>query len=185
MAGVALVGGCGVESQERSREVDAAEVPFGLLESGTTTVPERQEGAVPQVSVELCFVDDEGDLVVVSSAPAADSTLLATTRLLVDPPDPSVVGEDLSTSIAESDAIRSVDLTDGVAEVELDPAFTSLPAEEQAIAVAQLVCTLTGQAGVGQVGFAIDETAVEVPRGDGSLTRDLVARADYAELLDQ
>jgi spore germination protein GerM len=80
-------------------------------------------------------------------------------------------------------SIRDVELTAGVALVALDDTFTDLEADAQVLAVAQLVCTLTAQRGVGQVRFTLNGTDIDVPRQNGSLTADPVTRDDYDDLI--
>jgi spore germination protein GerM len=50
------------------------------------------------------------------------------------------------------------------------------------IALAEIVFTATGRPGVGQVSFSLDGRPVEVPRADGSLTSEPLARTDFREL---
>jgi spore germination protein GerM len=80
--------------------------------------------------------------------------------------------------------VSDVSLEAGVATVDLRPTISALGSDEQLLAVAQVVCTLTGRPGVGPVAFTLDGSPVDIPRGDGSLTNEPVSRDDYAELLD-
>ena len=81
------------------------------------------------------------------------------------------------------DLIGKVEVSGGIATVDLRPAISDLGADEQLLAVAQLVCTLTNRPGVGPVAFTLDGAPVDVPRADGSLTSGVVSRDDYADLL--
>ncbi len=74
-------------------------------------------------------------------------------------------------------------LLGGIARVDLGPAVSALPGGEQLLAVAQIVCTLTGRPGVGQVSFTLEGASLAVPKGDGSLVTSPVARDDYASLV--
>ena len=67
--------------------------------------------------------------------------------------------------------------------MDLLPEVSALPADEQLLAVAQIVCTLTGRPGVGQVSFTLQGARLAVPKGDGSLVSSPVARDDYAGLM--
>ena len=51
--------------------------------------------------------------------------------------------------------------------------------------IAQLVCTLTQQRGVGAVRFTVDGVPFDVPIANGSLTEGPVSRDDYAPLLKE
>ncbi len=87
------------------------------------------------------------------------------------------------TALADPLAIRSIVVSAGVATVDLSAAVTALGGDDQLLAVAQIVCTLTALPGVGQVSFAVEGVPVEVPRGDGSLVAQPVSRDDYTSLL--
>lgn len=78
---------------------------------------------------------------------------------------------------------RAAALAGGIARVDLRLDISSLGGDDQLLAVAQIVCTLTGRPGVGQVSFTLEGTHVDVPRGDGSLVADPLSRDDYSSLL--
>ena len=67
--------------------------------------------------------------------------------------------------------------------IDLDPAFVDLPAEEQRLAIAQIVLTASDRVRTIQVAFSIAGEAIEVPRGDSSLGGGAVRRADYESLV--
>jgi hypothetical protein len=71
----------------------------------------------------------------------------------------------------------------GVARVDLTAGFAQISAADQALALAQVVCTLTSLPGVAQVLFTLDGEPVDIPRADGSLTNEPVSRLDYRVLL--
>ena len=66
--------------------------------------------------------------------------------------------------------------------MDLSADLSQIPAADQILALAQVVCTLTSLPGIGQVHFTRDGKAVDIPRADGSLTNRPVARADYDSL---
>ncbi|MEW6152396.1 MAG: GerMN domain-containing protein [Actinomycetota bacterium] len=70
-------------------------------------------------------------------------------------------------------------LAAGVPLVEVDEAFVQVEGEEQVLALAQIVYTLTGLPGVSGVAFALDGRTVEVPTGDGALRPGPLRRFDY------
>ena len=173
---------CGVRGQHDATKVDAEDVPFDLLEPGTTTIPEPPRLPAPDEVVEICFLDPQGQLVPLLVAAPSDRSLGPITNLLANPPIANLFGVKLSTAVAEPEQL-SVTRDRGAADVALDQGFTEMPADAQLAAIAQLVCTLTAQPGVGEIGFSLDGVPVEVPRADGSLTRDPVVRSDYDRLL--
>ena len=102
-------------------------------------------------------------------------------QLLAGPSSEELGAQGLRSAIPEG-AIISTDVRGGVALVDLDPSFVAIPTGDQILAVGQLVLTLTGLPGVGQVRFAVDGATVQVPRADGSQAEGAVARDDYLPL---
>lgn len=170
---------CGVQPQDRARTTNDHDVPFGLLDTSAPTVVPPAGGAATQ-SVVLCFVRDSR--LVLTNQPLAAPVSLesALTALAAPPTDAAPL---LRTALTDPSIIRSVKLVGGVAQVDLQTAISQLTGEEQLLAVAQMVCTLTGRPGVGQVSFTLEGSPLGVPKGDGSLATSPVARDDYATLL--
>lgn len=71
-------------------------------------------------------------------------------------------------------------LAAGVPLIDVTDSFTDVEGEEQILALAQLVFTLTALPGVDGVSFALDGRPVEVPTGDGALKRGPIRREDFA-----
>jgi hypothetical protein len=171
---------CGVRAEGDAQIQDGDDVPFGLLdEAAPPLVPPTTSGVSD--GVPLCFLDGDGLTVVVSDLDGTGD-LMSVVRALADPP--AATGAELRTALAEQRLVRELSVEGGIARVDLLPAITDLGGDEQLLAVAQLVCTLTGQPGVGPVAFTLEGASVDVPRGDGSLTSEPVSRDDYADLLD-
>ncbi|MDQ4068482.1 MAG: GerMN domain-containing protein [Actinomycetota bacterium] len=68
----------------------------------------------------------------------------------------------------------------GVPLIDVTDAFGDVDGEEQILALAQLVFTLTALPGVDGVSFALDGRPVEVPTGDGALKRGPIRRDDFS-----
>jgi spore germination protein GerM len=179
---LAVVAACGVPTQDEARTVARDDVPFELLERGTTTSSAPPLLPRPDEVVEVCFLDDDGVLTPILTRPPGDQTLPATVAVLAEPPAANVFGVPLTTAVSEPELLE-VTRERGLVVVDLDSSFTTMAADDQLAAIAQLVCTLTAQPGVGQIRFSLDGTPIEVPRGDGSLTAEPVVRSDYATLL--
>ena len=98
----------------------------------------------------------------------------------------SDVGIGLRT-LLPADLVNSVDES-GTGYVTVDVAgepFDQIDAADQRAAIAQIVLTLVGRPGVGQVQFTRDGELMRVPRRDGlqSEAGELVSRQDYESLL--
>jgi spore germination protein GerM len=174
----AFLTGCTVPAQKDAQRLRDADVPFSLLDPDAPPLVPPPPGLSSE-PVTLCFVRD-GRLVVVNEALAAPVGLRASLDALTTPPTDA---GPLRTALTEPSIVRDVRLTGGIAGVDLLPAISALPADEQLLAVAQIVCTLTGRPGVGQVSFSLQGARVAVPKGDGSLVTSPVARDDYAGLV--
>jgi hypothetical protein len=179
----ATLGACAVDDQRSARARDDADVPFGLLDEGAPPLVPSDPDDPADDGASLCFIDGQGLRTVVARVDAPDD-LREVIDALGSPPD----GPEgpLRTAIGrEPPLVRDVHRVSGIAQVELTPAISALSSDEQLRAVAQLVCTLTAQPGVGPVSFTLEGSTIDVPRADGSLTSDPVSRDDYVELIDR
>jgi hypothetical protein len=178
---LAMVGcaSCAVDGERRAQVVDDESVPFGLLEPEAPRLVPPSSAFITE-SAEICFVhDDELVIESISLSPPIKPADLVTA--LSSPP----VGgdENFRTAVGDPPIVRGVRVAAGIARVDLAPAVSNLGGDEQLLAIAQLVCTLTGRPGVGQVSFTLAGAPVDVPRGDGSLTDRPVSRDVYRDLL--
>lgn len=178
-AALLMATGCGVPAQPRAEVVDERGVPFSLLDPNAPgVVPTTQ--AAPTQRAPLCYVAD-GRLKAVEQEVRAEVGLLELARSLASPPSDATGA--LRTALLDASLVRDVQAAGGIARVDLSQSISTLAGDEQLLAVAQLVCTLTGRPGIGLVSFTVEGTPVEVPRGDGSLVAQPVSRDDYASLL--
>lgn len=174
-----LLGGCAVSTQEDARRMRDSDVPFELLNpQAPPLVPPSAGPATERVS--LCFIRD-GHVVFVDHELPPPVTLATTLDALATPPP--TTGPPVRTALTEPSIVRDVRVLGGIARVDLLPSVSTLPTDQQLLAVAQIVCTLTGRPGVGQVSFTLDGAPLAVPKGDGSLVTSPVARDDYGVLL--
>jgi spore germination protein GerM len=170
---------CGVAAQDRPRVADDDSVPFGLLApNAPTLVP--PPAAVTAERVTLCFL--AGDKLVQLEHPIDPPVSTEAVVAALREPPPSA-DETLRSVVGPTPLVVHVRTSGGVAQVDLTPAVTALGGNNQLLAVAQLVCTLTARPGIGQVSFTLNDSPIEVPRGDGSLTSGAVSRDDYAAFL--
>ena len=176
---VVLAAACAVPAQDRAQTASEEAVPFGLLDPQAPSIvpPASSPSSEP---VPLCFVRD-GRLVVVSDELAAPDGLRAALDALAAPPPNA--GRLLRTALAEPSIVQDVRLLGGIAQVNLLSHVSTLPTDQQLLAVAQIVCTLTARPGIGQVSFTLEGARLAVPKGDGSLVNSPVARDDYANLM--
>lgn len=173
-----LVGGCSIQRTERVTRIDDEDVPFGLLDPdapGVAAVPGGQQ-------IAIYLLDEDGALVPTIRQVSSDPTLFEITRALGATTDDEAE-RGLQTKISGPDDILDVTLSGGTATVTLAAGASQTLTADPLATVAQITCTLTLQAGVGLVRFAIEDQAIDIPRADGTLTDEPVGRDDYAALI--
>ena len=173
-----MVAGCGVSTRDSATGIPDEAVPYGLLDPDAASVVPQPSGR----AVELCLLRDD-QLIPVQRAVEPPTALIDVARGLADvTEDEAAAG--LRTSIVAADEIASVHRTAGVATVDLAEEASQRLTADPLATIAQIVCTLTRQPGVGLVRFTVAEVAAEVPRADGTLSNGPVSSDDYAALLD-
>lgn len=172
-----VLAGCGVTAEATPRPITP---PRGFLQTSTSPTPEPT-GSGP-VTEQLFLVKD-GALVPVARhvdhQPSTDDLLAD----LLRGPDDSEQAEGLGSSLQGGDVVSNVHVSDGRAVVELSATIENAARNDEVLAYAQLVCTLTGRADVTGVTFTHNGQPIGVPRADGSLTQGPLTAADYATLL--
>lgn len=170
---------CGVPTQRVAHSTPDAQVPSGLLSptppTSTTLPPTTATSAAT-----ICLTSAFGPLsTAVRQVPANPSTNVIL-KALAQVPTAQEKALGLGTSVASGITAK---VQKGIADVSLNPEFASNSSTDQLTAVAQIVCTLTEQPGIGQVQFDLGGAAAAVPRGDGSSTSSPVSRDDYPNLI--
>lgn len=210
VAGIALlvlttVSGCGYESSD-VRHLPPDEL-FGLDQTTTTSTttttttstmpsqpPDSAETtvgsatsttAIATQSVQLYFLDGEL-LTSVTQNLSSPVRLRRVLEALEAGPIPGDATVGLSSAVPDG-LINTAFRRSGVAEVDLvGEIYDTIPADQQLPAVAQIVLTLTEQAGVGQVSFTLDGENLRVRLGNGQTTVGAgqpVSADDYQMLL--
>jgi hypothetical protein len=157
---VLLLAGCGVPADDQPRDLGRSQVAYG----SDPPAPDRFGPAVER----LYLVGDGGLVRVVRRTPAPRS------------PEQQ---DGLTSALAQM-RVGSTSVSQRRAAVEIGAPPVPGARSDEALAYAQIVCTLTSQgAEVGTVSFTRDGQTLAVPRGDGSLSTGPLTIADYAELI--
>ncbi len=167
--------GCGIPVEDRARPVPADMIPSSLPGQGPAASTPGDRGSA---SADIFLVRD-ARLVRVGRQPWDPPSLEGAITTLLRGPTAAELAEGVRTAVTRpvrlagtvAAGVPLIDVTDSVADVE---------AEEQILALAQLVFTLTALPGVDGVSFALDGRLVEVPTGDGALKRGPIRRDDFA-----
>jgi len=183
-----VLSSCGVGAQARPDLFEPDEVPFGLIDT-TPASPTAPAGSNPNstttsqsVAYDVYFIRS-GVLVAVirrtTSAPTPADVLAA----LLEGPTRAEVDAGLRTALTGPDIISGTRSTATIVTVDLARRFNEIPRSDRILALGQITLTLTGQPGVTLIQYTIANTPIEVPKANGVVTRDPVARADYVSLL--
>ncbi len=157
--------------------IPARDVPFALLEG-----PGRSNGVEPddRSAGATLFFSYQDVLVPARRSLPKDASAEEVLDLLFAGPTPDETAAGLSSSLGPTADVTDVTVADGRAAVNLSSPLAEAPdGADRSLGLAQIVFTLTELSGVDDVRFLLDDDPVEVPVGDGTLTRDAVTRSDY------
>lgn len=157
------------------------------LDSAPETVPMEpadgpELGPTPgteQLPVTLYLVGD-GGVVGVAHHLASPVDAGSVLDYLFDGIDPRAVG--LRTSIPDGTELLGMVVEGTTARIDLTRDFAAVGGEEELLAVAQVVLTLTDLPEIEAVSFELEGVPTDVPRADGALTGRPVTAADYRTL---
>jgi spore germination protein GerM len=169
------LGACGVPTRDHADRANPADVPFQLVEQDPTSGPQAPRGA----PVDVYFYDTTTERLVRVVLTTDDTGLDGVLRLLQGT---GGSGLPVGNPLDDVEVVRAAEVARGRATVDLADSFVDLTGTDQRIALAELVYTATGRAGVGQVSFTLEGEPTEVPRGDGSVTSEPLTRSDYPDL---
>lgn len=172
------IGGCGLPTPGGVERVDRQSVPFGLLETTQPGAP-TQEPRGPAAPV--FFVRDQ-HLAPISRRVVGENVPAEAVRLLLEGPTADEAVKGLTTDVPALTRLISLDLSDHVVTVDFTSEFGTVGGNDQVLAVAQLVYTLTASRYIDSVRFAINGKPTEVPDGSGSLSNAPRTRQDYRGL---
>lgn len=169
---------CGVPIEDHAQATPAEALPYGLGEPDSGTAADTDPGSGN--GVVFLVADDRLRPVVRTVEPATDLNVLV--AALTDAPSEREAASGLRRALPSRDLLGEVSRSANLATIELEPDFDELPPEEQILALAQLVYTLTELDLIDRVRFARDGEPLAIPTADGSLVERPVTRYDYRSL---
>jgi spore germination protein GerM len=180
VAAAAGLTGCGLGAQSSPQALDPKNVPYGLLapaSSPRTSVPGL---IMAQVTIYLEGANEH--LVPVHREVAWPASLAAILNQLVEGPTGRESSRGLVSPASSVGPLGVGPVHNGVVPLELPVSFENLGGEDQTVAAAQIVFTVTTFFGVRGVHFYVGGQAAQVPNGNGSLTPGPSTRRDYSAL---
>jgi hypothetical protein len=174
---VVVLAGCGVTPEDSARQVEPPGGTQPVWPSHTS--PPDDTGTVPE-RLYLILGDEIVPTVRhVSAEPSPDELM---DDLLAGPTD-AERRAGLTSALLGDDIIASVHTVDNHVVVELVAGLGDTSRNDQVLAFAQIVCTLSAHPLITGVSFTSNGQAVAVPLADGSLSTGPLTTADYTALL--
>jgi spore germination protein GerM len=165
---------CAVPVESEPRPIDVT--------IGTSVVDTPDTTRVELLTLGDVYFVAGPDIVAVPRQMANDDlgTLLAE---LVEGPNAAERGLSIRSAIPPETQVLAVDFSGGVVTVDLSREFTLVGGDEEIVAIAQIVATLSSRPKVEGVLFAIDGTTRSAPTGEGLLVERPLTIADFGALI--
>lgn len=176
----ALLAGCGIAAEAMPRPTDP---PRAFVQGAPSpTAPPTDAGPITE---RLFLVRDDALVEVTRHVDRWPTTESLLEDLLAGPSETeSTAG--LTSVLSGGDVVAGVRVSNGTAVVELAATADNTQRNDEVLAYAQLVCTLTARGDVNGVTFVYRGQPIAVPRADGSLPETPetpLTAADYATLI--
>lgn len=172
-----LAAGCGIRAESQPRLLDPGSAPFRSVGQSPTAAPVGAGRA-------LVYLVRAGAIVAVVRRVPDPPTPAAVLAALVGGPSGRESDAGLTTSVLSGTTLDKQALSAGVAFVDLPASSVTEPGRnDEVLAYAQIVVTLTALPAVTGVRFLRNGQVLDVPRADGSVARVSLTRRDYTALL--
>lgn len=169
--------GCGMGVDAAPHVVSNKDVPFALLGPAPPTTGPAATGEY--VTLYLAGPDR---LAAVSLELPSPVTFAEVLGALDRGPTASQAGAGLESPLSTAAPLTFVGVQSTTVTIDISSGFTKLSEQDQILAMAQLVYTLTALPDVDSVDVRIGGRRANVPTGKGTLSGGPLARADYATL---
>jgi spore germination protein GerM len=180
VAGSVLLAGCGLGAQSAPQPLSTPTTLHELV--GRTSRPETPTTGIITAPVTIFLEGRYERLVPVRSKVPWPATMTALLGRLAAGPTASESSRGLVSPASSVGPFGVEPVHDGVVSVDLPVSFENLGGQDQTVAAAQIVFTVTTFPGVKGVRFLIGGQVAEVPNGSGSLTAGPSTRKDYSTL---
>ena len=184
-ASLAVLAGCGIPTQPNAHGIPSGDVPFNLLSrqpASTTTTTGPQYSTTVTVYFTVTFDHIAG----VQRQIPPKVTLTSILNAMLGGPSPVQQTNGYQSAFTRTvRLIRATVSGGGVATVDFNAAFGRISGNFQALAVAQVVYTVTANVHtITGVQFEIGDTPIEVPTPTGAVVAGPVGSQQYQTLLE-
>jgi len=180
---LAVLGGCGLPVDSTPQAIPTNQIPKALSEtiSSKILITGHFHGTAP---TDIYLVSPDEQLVAVVRWLKVPLTAQKALYALEAGPFPAESDKGVQTSIPDGAELVADGVHLGVLTVLLDTTFGSLRPGQATYEFGQIVCTVTGLAGIHGVLFKYDGNTIRPLVGNGSIaTGYVVNKSDYEELL--
>lgn len=175
---IALAAGCGVRADRTPRTLESNDVPFDLLAPATSVANAQGEG----IGRTVWFVDNNGLLSRGQRPIEGPVTVEVILEALLKGVTDAEANNGLRSNITTGTKLLDVQgPTDGLVTVNLSGEILTVSREQQRLALAQVVFTVTGLPNVDRVLFEFDGKPTQVPGRGDELTDQPLTRNDFAQ----
>jgi len=173
------VASCGIPTASSPTPIAKSDVPYHLLNPPTTTT--TNPNTPPEVGVpeQIFLVAPDGHLVAATREVAVPATLTQVLEALLAGPTSTESAAGVQSFLNGSGVDVTTTQAGPVATVHFSANPVQVVGPDQTLAIAQVVYTVTQQAGLTGVTFEIGGKPVEVPTAAGAQVPGPVGRADY------
>ena len=170
-----VLSGCGLGVNASPNLVNPKQVPYGLLRPSPPTTAPTQPGQYVTI-----YLQGPQRLVAVSREVPSPVSAARVLVALGNGPTSVEASHGLQSPISTAAPLSLWRLRTTSVTVNVTGAFTKLAGLDQAVAVAQLVYTLTALPGIASVRIRINGKRAKVPTVKGTLSGAPLGRADYS-----
>lgn len=172
-----LLCACSIGTDASPQQIPRKSVPFGLLApNSSTTVP---EAATDGITV---FLEVESHLITVNRLVPAPATIRSALRALGRGPTSAESAAGITSPVSTAGPLSMISHSGNTVVVNVGGSFSALSGQDQIVAAAQVVYTLTLFPGVHQVVIRVGGQRTLVPTATGRISSSPLTRSAYASL---
>jgi Sporulation and spore germination len=151
-------------------------------QSATTTAEPPKDTTAGGITEVLCLIRDQRLVAVSRQVESTRSPRELLADLISGTTDEEAAEAHLSSALTGITTLSVTSVRSGIAQVEVGDGLEGVTDVNRLLIIGQIVCTLDAHPDVAGVRFTRDGQPLSVPRGDASVTSDVVMANDYDEL---